>query len=65
MILINPIFQTQEEITQRKLEIYTEYSKLLQWGRQNPDAFIEQFLGITYNDKYCHRSWRQVRKNTP
>ena len=54
-IIINPIFSTQQEITQKKLQLFTDYSKLIQWGRQNPDQFIEQFLGITYNDaqRYC------------
>lgn len=54
-IIINPIFSTQQEITQKKLQLFTDYSKLVQWGRKNPDQFIEQFLGITYNDaqRYC------------
>jgi len=66
MILINPIFQTQEEITQRKLEIYTEYSKILQWGRQNPDAFVENFIGVTLNDaqRYCFQMAWPTKQST-
>lgn len=50
MIVINPIFSTAEEITQKKLETYNEYCKIVQWGRQNPDQFIDKFLAVTLND---------------
>lgn len=38
------------EILPKQLETFDKYSKILQWGRQNPTRFIEQFIGIQLTD---------------
>lgn len=51
---------TKENLSQRKLESYLKWAEIIQWGRKNPVAFSEQFLGVEYMDyqRYCFQmSW--------
>lgn len=51
---------SQKEISQRKLETYDKYSKVIQWGRSYPIEFSSRFMGIEYLDiqKYAiYNSW--------
>lgn len=50
----------RENLSQRKLEGYLKWSKIVQWGRRNPVQFAETFLGIEFMDyqRYCFaNSW--------
>ena len=42
--------RTQKEISQKKLEEYQNYCKLIQWGRQNPVKFASYIFGIEMID---------------
>lgn len=51
---------SQKEISQRKLETYDKYSKIIQWGRAYPVEFTSRFMGIELLDmqKYAfYNSW--------
>ncbi len=51
---------SQKEISQRKLETYDKYSKVIQWGRAYPVEFTSRFMGIELLDmqKYAfYNSW--------
>lgn len=39
-----------KEISRRKLEVYSKYCQVIQWGRQNPVKFAERFMGIPLLD---------------
>ena len=41
---------TAKELSQRKLEEYTKFDKIIRLGRQNPIWFTEQFYGISLMD---------------
>lgn len=64
-IIINPIFNTADEITQKKYETQLEYSKILKWGRKNPEKFISKFLAVELNDaqKYAVMNAWQTRQS--
>lgn len=59
---INVIFnETDYEISIRKQETWDRYNKVIQWGRQHPVRFMEQFFGLEFTDhqKYILLStWR-------
>jgi hypothetical protein len=58
MVVINR--PTQKEISQRKLENYERYCKVINWGRKDPVAFISRFMGIELLDlqKYAiYNTW--------
>lgn len=58
IIIINK--PSQKEISQRKLETYDKYSKIIQWGRAYPVEFTSRFMGIELLDmqKYAfYNSW--------
>lgn len=49
-----------KELSQRKLETYDRYCKVINWGRRDPVAFIGRFMGIDLLDiqKYAvYNSW--------
>lgn len=46
-IIVSP---TQKELTQRKLETYDRYNRIIQWGRQYPVEFASRFMGIELLD---------------
>lgn len=51
---------SNKEISQRKLETYDKYSKIIQWGRAYPVEFTSRFMGIELLDmqKYAfYNSW--------
>nr|DAW40740.1 MAG TPA: Terminase large subunit [Caudoviricetes sp.] len=51
---------SQKELSQRKLEAYEKYCKVIQWGRQEPIKFTERFAKIELLDiqKYAiYQSW--------
>ena len=51
---------SSKEISQRKLEAYEKYCKVIQWGRANPVEFAGLFLGVELLDmqKYSiYNSW--------
>ena len=41
---------TNKELSQRKLEEYAKFEKILKLGRQNPIWFVEEFYGIALMD---------------
>lgn len=52
--------QTNKEFSQRKLEEYANFEKIINWGRQDPVRFAEEFYGIKLLDyqKWCFmESW--------
>ncbi|MFA6667606.1 MAG: LAGLIDADG family homing endonuclease, partial [Bacilli bacterium] len=58
MIIINN--KSQKELSQRKLETYNKYNKIIQWGRRDPVAFCSRIMGIELLDiqKYAiYNSW--------
>lgn len=51
---------TNKEISERKLEAFHRYSKIIQFGRKYPVRFVERFYGIVLldNQKYVfQKSW--------
>lgn len=42
--------KTKKEVSQRQLEGYERYGKLIQWGRRNPVMFCEYMMGIEFMD---------------
>ena len=53
--MIAPIFNRYDvEITPKRLELFDKYNKIIQWGRQNPTRFIEDFMKIQLTD---HQKW--------
>lgn len=51
---------SEKELSQRKLENYERYCKVINWGRRDPVAFISRFMGIELLDiqKYAiYNSW--------
>lgn len=49
--MINVIFNDLKcEILPKQLETYNKYCKILQWGRQHPTRFLEEFVGIMFTD---------------
>lgn len=51
---------SKRELSQRKLESYERYCKVIQWGRQDPIQFTKRFLQIELLDiqKYAiYQSW--------
>lgn len=53
---------TNKELSQRKLEEYEKFEKILNAGRQNPIWFSEEFFGIKLMDyqKWCFmKSWNR------
>ena len=45
--MINVIYNNSDyEITQRKMEVFDKYLKVIQWGRKHPVKFMELFFGL-------------------
>ena len=40
----------KENLSQKKLEQYYEYCRIIQWGRRFPCKFAEEFLGVEFMD---------------
>lgn len=54
------IRSTEKELSQRKLETYDRYSRVIRWGRAYPVEFASRFYGIELLDlqKYAiANSW--------
>ena len=54
------IKQSEREFSQRKLEEYDKFGRIIRWGRQNPVLFAEHFFGVKLFDyqKWCFaESW--------
>ena len=53
---------TENELSQRKLETYSRYCDVMQWGRRDPVKFIQRFMGIELMDfqRYViYNSWNR------
>ena len=49
--MINVIFNNFDyEITQKKMEIFDKYNKVIQWGRRHPVKFMELYFGLEFTD---------------
>lgn len=51
---------TNQEFSQRKIEEYAKFEKIINWGRKDPVHFAEEFFGIKLIDyqKWCFmESW--------
>lgn len=49
--MINVIFNKSDyEISQRKIEMFEKYNKVIQWGRREPVKFMELFFGLQFTD---------------
>lgn len=49
--MINIIYNNSDyEITQRKMEVFDKYLKVIQWGRKHPVKFMEMFFGLQFTD---------------
>lgn len=58
MTIINK--PSNKELSQRKLENYDRYTKVINWGRKDPVMFISRFMGIELLDiqKYAiYNAW--------
>lgn len=44
------ISPTKKELSQRKIEVYSDLSKILRWGRRYPIKFAEEFFGLALMD---------------
>ena len=56
------IRKTQKELSQKKLEEYSHFEKIINYGRQNPIWFSEEFYGVKLIDyqKWCFmESWHK------
>lgn len=42
--------ESKKEFSQRKLETYDKYCRVINWGRKYPVAFAERFFGIELLD---------------
>ena len=52
--------ETRKELSQRRLETYDRYNRVIQWGRKYPVSFCRNIMGIELLDiqKYCiEESW--------
>ena len=52
--------QSDKEISQRKMETYEKYCKIITWGRSHPVEFASKFMGIELLDiqKYAiYNAW--------
>lgn len=48
---VNVIFNDfQYEILPKRLETFEKYCKIIQWGRQHPTRFIEEFFKLQLTD---------------
>jgi hypothetical protein len=45
---------SEKVLNQKKLEEYTKFSKIINWGRANPIRFVESFFGIALLD---YQAW--------
>lgn len=50
MSLITMTVPSDREISQRKLETYAKYMRVINWGRKYPIQFAERFMGIEFLD---------------
>lgn len=41
---------TDQEFSQRKIEEYAKFEKIINWGRKDPVHFAEEFFGIKLID---------------
>ena len=49
--MINVIFNKADyEISQRKIDMFEKYNKVIQWGRREPVKFMELFFGLQFTD---------------
>ena len=49
--MINVIFNKSEyELSQRKIDMYEKYLKMIQWGRREPVHFMENVFGLQFTD---------------
>lgn len=49
--MINIIFNKSDyEISQRKIDMFEKYNKIIQWGRREPVKFMELFFGLQFTD---------------
>ena len=49
--MINIIFNKADyEISQRKIDMFEKYNKVIQWGRREPVKFMELFFGLQFTD---------------
>ena len=49
--MINVVYNKSDyEITQRKMELFDKYLKVIQWGRKHPVQFMEKFFGLQFTD---------------
>jgi len=46
---------SEKQLSQRKLEEYNKLATIINWGRQNPIRFVEEFFGLKLMDyqKWC------------
>jgi len=48
---INVIFNDSDyNLMPKQKQVFEEYSKILNWGRANPIAFLEQFMNLQFTD---------------
>lgn len=63
IIMINVIYnKTKYDISQRKIEGFEKYNKIIQWGRRHPVRFMERFLGLEFTD---HQKYILLSSWTP
>ena len=49
--MINVIYNKSDyELSQRKIEMFEKYLKMIQWGRREPVKFMEEVFGLQFTD---------------
>ena len=38
------------QITPKQMEIFDKYCRIIQWGRQHPTRFLEEFMNLQFTD---------------
>jgi len=48
---VNVIFNNPDyNLMPKQQETFEKYTKVIQWGRSNPVAFMEQFMNLQFTD---------------
>ena len=51
MLMINVIYNKSDyELSQRKIEMFEKYLKMIQWRRREPVKFMEEVFGLQFTD---------------
>ena len=65
MLMSNVIYNKSDyELSQRKIEMFEKYLKMIQWGRREPVKFLEEVFGLQFTDHQRYvllSTWNTLR----